>query len=338
MSSKILVIGDMHLKDHLSYSEYIDGGRQNEKDEILELMVNESMDCDCVVFLGDFFNSKNNSSEVNRQAVEFLERFHSDIYIISGNHEKKGDGTTALDFLKEIKNKSWHIYTEIDSTILLGKEVCFLPNMLNCELGVSNRDDAVDVILKKIGKGDILFAHHAISGTTFNGIKTDVLSEVVLPREVLEKNFKLVVGGHIHDPQEVDRTVIAGSSFTNQVGEVERFIWKINDDLSVEKIELPCREIHKIENPTIESLSKIKKDSIVKAVLTKKGGMDIDDLKKELSKFDAYLLIENYPSKRKKAHIEEGAFDFSIEALLELYAKEKKVDVKLLLKGLELIK
>jgi len=36
--------------------------------------------------------------------------------------------------------------------------------------------------------------------------------------------------------------------------------------------------------------------------------------------------------------IEEGAFDFSIEALLELYAKEKKVDAKLLLKGLELIK
>ena len=336
--SKILVIGDMHLKDHLGYSEYIEGGRQNEKDEVLELIVNQSRDCDYVVFLGDLFNSKNNSSEVNRQVVQFLERFDTDIYIISGNHEKKGDGTTALDFLKEVTNKGWKIYSDIEKIKLFGKEICFLPNMLNSELGVNNRDDAVEEILKRIGTGDILFAHHAISGTTFNGIKTEILSEVVLPKEVLEKNFKLVVGGHIHDPQEVGRTVIAGSSFTNQVGEVERFIWKINDDLSVEKINLPCREIHKIENPTIESLSKIKKDSIVKAILTKKGGMDIDDLKKELSKFDAYLLIENYPSKRKKAHIEEGAFDFSIEALLELYAKEKKVDAKLLLKGLELIK
>jgi len=335
--SKMLIIGDMHLRDSLPYSEYIDGGRKKEKDEILEFIVNQSLECDCVVFLGDFFNSKNNSSEVNKQAVEFLEKFTNDVYIISGNHSKKGDGTTALDFLKEVKNKNWHIYTKIESTVIYGKEVCFLPNMLNSELGVCNRDEATDEILKRIGTGDILFVHHAISGTTFNGIKTEILSEVVLPREVLEKSFRLVVGGHIHDPQEVGKTLIAGGVFTSTVGEIERFIWKIDDDLSIEKIKLPCREIHKVENPTIESLGKIKRNSIVKVVLTKKDEIDIEDLKKELSKFDAYLLVENYPNKRKKAHIEEGAFDFSLSALLKLYSDEKKIDYNKLIKGLELI-
>jgi hypothetical protein len=49
-------------------------------------------------------------------------------------------------------------------------------------------------------------------------------------------------------------------------------------------------------------------------------------------------LVEDYPSARAKTHIQEGAFDFSIEALLKLYAKAKGVDEEKLLKGLSLIK
>jgi hypothetical protein len=180
-----------------------------------------------------------------------------------------------------------------------------------------------------------VFAHHAISGTTFNGIKTESLKEVVLSKEELEKKYKIIVAGHIHDSQQVDKVTIAGSVFTEIVGEVEKFIWKIDTDLNITSYKVPNREIHKLENPAEKQIQTIRADSIVKVIVTDKS-IDVPELKKKLERFDASLVIENYPNTRTKAHV-EGAFDFSIEALLELYAKEKKVDYQLLLKGLELI-
>jgi len=333
-TNKIGIIGDMHLRETLSYSDYISDGRVNEKKEILDFIVESFKDCDHIVFLGDFFNARNNSSEVNRQAVEFLEKFgKKDIYMISGNHEKKGDGSTAIDFLREVKEKNWHIFTKPKYLEQIG----FLPYMQNNELEVQTSEEATEQLTKGIEEGDILFTHHAISGTTFNGLKTELLKEVVLPKEKLEEKYKLIVAGHIHDPQQVGNTLITGSVFTNEVGEIEKFIYKINEDLTIEKLKTPGREIHKIENPTLEQLAKLPKNSIVKIILTDKK-IDVEEMKVAASGFDAHLIIEDYPNERKKAHIEEGAMDFSIEALLKLYSEEKKVDYQKLLKGLELIK
>ena len=351
------IIGDQHFKDNLSYSDYIQGGRFAEKKEVLDFVVESFSDCQHIVLMGDNFNSKNNSSETNREYVEFIERFgDKEVYILSGNHEKKGDGKTAIDFLGEIKRKNWHIFTKPSSMGIEGLKVDFLPYMLNSELGVESHEDATKKIMKNLDGGDILLAHHSISGTAFMGIKTDDLKEVVLPREKLEKKYGLVIAGHIHEPQQAGKTIITGSLFTDTVGEKEKFIWKIKQvthnnvykekiyvigDLGkwmfeIEKIKVPCREIHKVENPTAKQLSSIPKSAIIKAIVTNKS-IDVEDLKSQLSKFDASLLIEDYPNERKKAHIEEGAFDFSIEALLKLYSEEKGVEYSKLLKGLQII-
>jgi len=335
---KILVIGDTHWKDSLSYADYISDRREGEKKEILDFIVGESKDCEHVVFMGDFFNSKNNSSEVNRQTVELLERFGTkEVYIISGNHEKKGDGKTAIDFLGEVKKPNWHIFSEINCMTAENIKIVFLPYMLNSELDVETSEEATKHIMGNLDGGDILFAHHAISGTSFNGIKTETLHEVVLPKGELEKKFKLVVAGHIHQPQQVDRTVVTGSVFTDYVGEIEKFIWKIDENMTVEKIKVPAREIHKLENPTLKQLTKLPKNSIVKIILTDKS-IDVDELKVVADGFDASLIIEDYPNERKKMHIEEGAIDFNIESLLKLYSEAKGVELPKLLKGLELIK
>jgi DNA repair exonuclease SbcCD nuclease subunit len=331
------VLGDMHLKDDLSYADYVSDRRSAEKKEILDFVVKSFKDCQHIVFLGDNFHSKNNSSETNRAMVEFIERFgDKDIYIIAGNHETRGDGKTAIDFLKEIKHENWHILTDITMLKMGDKVVQFLPYMVNAKLSVENSNEAVDKILKIISDGEILFTHHAISGTSFNGIKTDSLSEIVLPRGELEKKYKLIVAGHIHAPQQYGKIVIAGSLFTADVGEKEKFIYKIREDLSVETIKVPAREIWKIENPTEGQLKKISDNSIVKVILTDRK-VDAGNVLSELGRFDAHLLIEDYPSERKKMHVAEGAFDFSIEALLELYAKEKEVDLEKLKKGFALI-
>jgi DNA repair exonuclease SbcCD nuclease subunit len=290
--------------------------------------------------MGDNFNSKNNSSETNREFVKFIENFgRKEIYIISGNHEKKGDGKTAIDFLGEVKKSNWHIYTGPGTESFSGVKLDFLPYMLNSELEVETTEEAVRVIMDDLEGGDILFTHHAISGTTFNGIKTESLHEVVLPKEELEQKYKFVVAGHIHTPQLVDNTLITGSLFTSDVGETEKFIYKISVDnvkWDVEKLKVPCREIHKIENPSTEQLLSIPKSAIIKAIITNKT-VDIEKLKEELSRFDASLIIEDYPDERIKAHIEDGAFDFNIETLLKLYADEKNVDYPKLLKALNIV-
>jgi DNA repair exonuclease SbcCD nuclease subunit len=345
------VIGDMHMKDDLSYADNISDRRVSEKKSILDFIVESFKDCDHVVFLGDNFNSRNNSSETNREFVEFLERFNDKhLYIISGNHEKKGNGKTAIDFLGEIKKSNWHIFTK-PGTVTLGiknpsvgvstakKEnlkLDFLPYMLNQELEVENTEEAVKKIIKNLEGGDILFAHHAISGTVFNGILTDTLKEIVLPEYDLKDEYKLIVAGHIHVPCQYGKILITGNVFTTEVGDKEKFIYKINTDLEIEKIKVPARPIGKIENPTEEQLSSIPNNAIVKVILTDKK-VNLETLKEQLSRFDASLIIEDYPNERVKAHIEEGAFDFSIEAVLKLYAEQKKIDHEKLLKGLQLI-
>lgn len=343
---KIGIIGDMHMKENLSYSDYINDGRKTEKTEVLDFIVKSFEDCGSVVLMGDNFNSKNNSSEANREFVEFIERFgKKEIYIISGNHEKKGDGKTAIDFLREVNKPNWHIYTKPETVSISipinmhDVKLDFLPYMLNSELKVENYEEASKKIVKDLQGGDILFAHHAISGLTLNGIKTDTLNEVVLPREKLEKKYKFLIAGHIHVPQQKGNTLLTGSVFTSEVGETEKFIYIAGVDIKewyVEKLKLPCREIHKLVNPTFDQLQKIPKNSIVKVIITVKG-LEIEVLKKYLSEFDTHLLIEDYPNERVKAHIEKGAFDFTLESLLKLYADEKKIDHSKLLKGLELI-
>ena len=333
------VIGDTHFREFLSYEAYISDRRVSEKKEILDFIVESFKDCKHIVFMGDIFHSKNNSSVTYKEFVEFIERFDDkELYILSGNHEKKGDGTTAIDFLKEIQDKNWHIFTKLNPISVKIEElnIDFLPYMLNSELEVTNYEDATKAIMKQLSGGDILFAHHAISDTSFNGIKTNLLNEVVLPKDKLEKKYKLTIAGHIHEPQEVGQTIITGNVFTTNVGEIEKFIWKIKSDLSVEKIKLPGRAIYKIENPTNKQLSDIKKDSIVKIIITDKK-IKIEELKEKLKRFDSSLLVENYPSTRKKMHIEDGAMDFRLESLLKLYSEERKVNYSKLLKGLEII-
>ena len=336
---KILVCGDLHMKDSLSYADHLPDRREGERKEILDFIVDQAKDCSDIIFLGDNFNSRNNSSETNREFVKFLERFGTkSVYIISGNHEKKGNGNTAIDFLGEIKNKPhWHIFTRPGSFPIEKLKIDFLPYMLNSELGVEDHEAATKKVMKELDGGDILFAHHAISGTMFNGITTNSLNEIVLPKEKLEKKYKLIVAGHIHTSQRYGNVLITGNVFTSEIGQREKFVYKIKDDLTIETLKVPAREIYKIENPTDLQLSAIPKNTILKVIITDKK-IDIEEMKKKLEKFDANLLIEDYPNSRKKAHIKEGgAFDFSIEALLELYSKEKDVDYQRLLKGLQIV-
>jgi len=350
--NKILVIGDLHSKSKLSYDEYVKGGRDKEKENIYNFIINSAMDCDYVVLLGDVFNGRSNHPEVIREFTSFLERFdNKEVYIISGNHCKFGSGETALDYLREIKNKKWHIITRTAEKYQLGGiSATFCPYFTKAELGAKDNEEALKLIMEKLLPADILFHHHTMGQDgKIAGLPLDInqLPEPVFNLKELNKLFKLSFGGHIHkSTTKFKHAIVSGSIFNNEVGETQKYIWKIDGDNpkwteSVEQIALPGRSIYKIENPTIDELTKLKADSIVKAIITiKKTDKELEELKDSLKRFDAHILVERIPKQRKKMHYDgkESILEFSTEKLLEVYAKEKNIDYADLKHGFELIR
>ena len=335
------IIPDMHLKESLGYADYVSDRRITEKKEILDFIVKSFADCDTIVFLGDQLNGRNNKSEVIKEFVEFIEKLRGKkLYFISGNHEKTGDGKSAIDFIGEIKNPDWHIITNKVEQI---GSFTFSPYFSKPELEAKDDAEGSKKLMEQLNGGDMLFIHHAISDSlTGSGMTTNLFNEIVLPKKELEKRYKLIVAGHTHSPQADGKTVIAGSIFNNEVGETQKYIWKIEENtLKVEQIKLPGRAIVKLENPLVADFDKIDKSSIVKIIITdKKFKKDIDDIKKAAKKFDAYLLLEQIPKERKKMHYGDGEsmLEFSIEKLLEVYAQERKVDIAKLKNAYELIR
>ena len=332
------IISDLHLKQNLSYSDLIKDGRKKEEKKVLDFIVSSFKDVDRVIFVGDLFHNRTNSSEVIRKLVEFIERFDKkEIYIISGNHCKLSDGKTTIDFLKEVKNPKWHIMTEITKI----EDMVFCPNISKSELEVESNEAGKKKIMEMLPEGRMLFHHYAMTGSkTETGMMTEMFDEIVLDKNELKKKYKLVVGGHVHSPRKDKNVIVTGSIFTNQINEKEKYIWEVNEDnLTVEQIKLPCREIHGLENPTINKLEKIPKNSIVKVTITDlKLKNKTKEIKEKLKEFDGNILLENFPSERKKAHFDDNLLEFDILQLLEIYAKSKKVEIEKLKTAFELIK
>lgn len=338
---KALVVGDQHFKLDLSYADYIPDRREAEKRAVFETIHKAAEDCEIVVLLGDNLHARHNHSSVIKAFVDFLLGFgDKELHIISGNHEVYDGSSTALDFLREIGlSQKWNIYTRPEHSYLGGRQVTFLPYQTNAALGANSFEEAREKILEAVThpNKDVLFHHHTVSGMKTLGGMTDLFNEAVLPREKLEETYKLILGGHIHQPSQVGNTHIVGSLFTADMGETEKRVVKLDlETLEVESIPLPVRQL--LKTSSVEELSKFPDNAIVKFTALDKT-QDIDSIKELLRRFDAFILVEDYPSERKKVHIDDGATeDFSTENLLRLYAKEKNVDEDALLSAFELVR
>ena len=331
--SKILCIGDMHLKPVLSYSEYIQDGRQAEYKAVLDKIIEASADCQQVVVGGDCLDVKNPPANVIKNFTEFLERFGNDkeLFIMSGNHDRSASGESAIDYLREIKDKNWHIIT---TEVLYHNDMVFCPYFYRQELGVENFEQATKIVMDMLtNTGDTkrryLFAHLAISDSLTNsGQSTNLFPEVVLKKSQLEKHYEKIFGFHIHKPQENGKTIITGNVFTSEAGDDKKYVFKLDKETGkVEWIPLPCRPIFNFKNPTLKSILETSdKHAIVKCTFTEKSETPIEKFKEELKRFDAYILVENYPSERKKVDMEGATMEFDILSLLQAYSREKNVD------------
>lgn len=348
---KILTIGDQHFRLDLPYADYVKDRRLGEKSSVLEAAREASKDCDAVVLIGDGLHLRHNHSTVIKDFVEFICSFAPvPLYVIAGNHEIYNGTETAIDFLKKADLPNVKVITAgPERCDLGGKKVVFLPYCTNAALGVESYEDGVTEIMRRIDaivgteQFDAIFLHHAISGSkTVSGGLTDLFGEIVLSREELEKRFKTVVGGHIHAPQQIGRTVVTGSLFTAEVGEEKKSLWKTDLDTGdIEEIALPVRAIRKFDVSTpedIAALEAVDPYSIVKCIVHSKE-IDVDAVREKLQRFDAYILIEDYPSERQKVRIDDGAMeDLSVENLLRIYAKQNNIEELDLIKAFDIVR
>ena len=338
---KILAIGDLHFRPSLGYSEYVKDQRIPERQEILDFIVKQSEDCSIVVFLGDQFHVKNPMAETTRDFTAFLERLgNKQIHLLVGNHEVRANGASALDYLKEIKGKKWHIVNGIEKV----DDMVFCSYQNKLFLETEDNKSGQDKLLKLLPSGRVLFTHQAVSDTLTNcGTNTDIFDEIILPKELLEKRYELSVSGHIHKASvsSSGKTIVAGSIFNQEIGEIEKCIWKVNPhDLSYEKIKLPGRPIYKFEDPKLEDLKSLPTNSIVKIILTEKLSEEkLAEINNLADNFDALIVVEHIKRERNSNYNEEtNLLDLSMESLLEVYAKQNNLDVGKLKQGFDLVK
>src|SRR3990167_4276687 len=222
------IIGDAHFKESLAYADYIDDRREGERKAVLDTIVVAFSDCDTVVFMGDNFDAKTNPSAVIRAFTEFVERFEGkNVFILAGNHEKTADGRSAVDYLQEIKNPKWKVIT---NKVEVWGDFVFCPYFSKQELGVETHEEATKKVLGMLPAGNFLFCNYAISDSlTVSGQNTNLFPEVVLPKGELEKNYIKVIGGHIHKPQENGKVLVTGCVFSNEVGDSEKFVFKMDN-------------------------------------------------------------------------------------------------------------
>ena len=333
------IIGDQHFSKFLPYADHIKDRRLSEKQEVLDFIVESFKSCEKIIFMGDQFHSRSNPPEVIEEFVNFLEKFNDrEVIMLRGNHEILPFGKSCLDFLKEVKGKNWKIIT---NTIEQIGNYTFLPYFTRAELEVKTNEEGTKKIMAQLKGGDVLFAHFAFADSKTHDIPVSIFNEPILNRIKLEKKYKKIIGSHVHTPQIIENTVICGSIFNSEVGEIQKYIHILDENtLEVERIALPGRAIYGLTDPIIEELKKIPTDSIVKITLTKKHDKkEMSELRDKLEEYDAHMVIENIKNERKKLYLEKGGLmDFNIDNLLEIYSKEKSVPLDKLKVAFELIK
>jgi DNA repair exonuclease SbcCD nuclease subunit len=340
---KIGIVGDLHFKEKLGYADYVADRRIPEKEAVLEQIKALFEGYDLVVLMGDNLNSRNNHSEVIKDFVKFIHSIKAPIAILAGNHEKQGNGQSAIDFLEHIE-KPWTIAIREPQTVSVkGKKIVLLPFLSRTELKCADNVSAAKAIQGMLPKGDILLAHQAFTGIMVNGALSDDVSEPILDKSGLEARYEKVVIGHIHAPKHEGKFLVAGSVFCNEVNEEQKNVWTLDVNEGTGEIKviphvLKQRAIRKIKDPTEHDLQNLTpSDWIIKAEVTKRG-TDVEALKQRLKPFAGNIVVEHYPNERLTITNDSNVLDYSIENMLGLYAKAKNINPELLLNGYDLVK
>jgi Calcineurin-like phosphoesterase len=324
---KLLLVGDTHFQEVLPYASLFKDGRRNEWESVKQKIVDVASSCDEIILMGDSMSRKNNPSIVIDEFVKFVKTFgDKPVHILIGNHCRSGT-VTSLDFLKSIQHPNIHVYDEVTQIKIGDKTATMLPYYTFSMVGAENKKDGIQAMLAMLPKTDYLFLHHGVDTALSNGASVGTFDEIVLPTEFVKKTYAITAFGHIHEPAHVAPGVLAtGSMFTSSVGEHKKFIFTLDTETNkMQQINLPARGIYSgVHGHT--DIGSIPRNSIVKYTVRDKTA-DLDALRKELSVFDAHVIVTEFPNERRSVEIKNGELDLSLSKLFELYSEARNVNV-----------
>lgn len=206
---KILVIGDVHWSQYSSILRKR-GNKYSYRLENLIQSVNwaERLSCetfcDCVVYLGDFFDR----SDCNSEELSALKEIHWDNkphYFLVGNHEVSGsnmifNSTNIFDLA------NFSIINEPYVKKYNDFELCFLPYILE-----DDRKDISEYFNGEYGKR-IIFSHNDIKGYQMGKF----ISQEGFDIADIDKSCDLYLNGHLHNGGKVTNKIINVGNLTGQ--------------------------------------------------------------------------------------------------------------------------
>jgi len=203
-------------------------------------------------------------------------------WVIDGNHDitsKSSSAISALKFLSTIPNVKWIPF----NTIHQEENILFVPYSHNL----------VDII--KENSCDILISHFGLTEGQLNS-GLSIISDIGL-RDLA--NYKLVILGHYHKPQEIIRDkfhlLYTGSPIQldwGEKGEEKRFLVVDNETLKVDSIPLTRYRKHiEIEVTTANATEALKEAVKAKAAghhvkLLKNDNVDLHSIENEFHIID----------------------------------------------------
>lgn len=293
---KFLAFSDLHCSNYKSYSKYKNGKNSrlltiiDSINEIQKLGKQENVDF--YVFGGDLFNTQGYvESDVYNLAFDAFKKFDKEVICISGNHDNFGSSDVSdLSFLK---------FSEIANVKIIDN-ACFEKYKI-CGVGFQKNLNAKDILSCKDFNGcEILVLHEIPKGCVVN----DYLFKEGIDWESIEKQFKLVLFGHIHQPKKLsDKTFVIGSPLQHNFSDKgDRGVWLFD---------------HKNGGNYISKFIPLKYPKFFK----------VDSVKDKSDSFNYYMVsgLDNEKIVEKSDSI--VTTEMSIESIVDRYLKSQDVNV-----------
>ncbi|MFA5376105.1 MAG: metallophosphoesterase [Dehalococcoidia bacterium] len=327
------VIGDMHFKETYGHAASFSDRRVTERAGIELSVAEAARACDLVVILGDMFDHRSNPSSALFSATAFLESLGSypEIVILGGNHDTYADGSGALDYIRALSGKKWHVVSgKPETSVAGGRTLHFVPYM-RCGSGQDTRALA-DEIVTGVAEGcDMLFTHHSVSGTAMANGTTDMLKgEPVLPREIVSEKSKLSFHGHIHRPGTYGNVIVAGSIMSEEAGDDTPKKVFVVDGTAVSEVTLPGRAMRRVKAETVkEAMEGIGDADFYRIVVT------VPPTDAEIAALPANVEVScvSAASRERTESADDGPISINPTELLTEYAEKKGVDKERIING-----
>lgn len=276
----------------------------------------ESLNCDYIINLGDFFDKPDLTSETITACkdIKWSNIIH---YSLVGNHDAS---TSSLLFnsINSLLNERHTVITEPQVLLLDDCTICFLPYITECD-----RKPLEEYFpkAKELNKPIIIVSHNDICGIQLG----PVISKTGFSIEEIENNCNLFINGHLHNGQKITEKIInlgnlTGKDFGENASQYEHKI-AILDTSTMELtfIENPfALNFYKIQIETkkdIQLLKTLKPNAVLslkcKASLAEQVKSQISKLKDRVLDY-RLILIKDLETSEADNNLE---LDFTVDHL-----------------------